>query len=113
MDERNETVLVNTEVEQTGGTDEEELGRLYQELGKAYYEGAYEDPLPQLLPLFDEITKIVSRQENQQSAMAEDFGDLQNPRDPGEKRYCANCGAELPGSARFCGICGTPVNEGR
>lgn len=36
-----------------------ELERLYMELGKAYYEGAFEDPLPQLLPLFDKISEIV------------------------------------------------------
>ena len=28
------------------------------ELGQAYYEGGFEDPLPQLLLLFDKITRI-------------------------------------------------------
>ena len=32
----------------------------YLELGKAYYEGGFEDPLPELLPLFDRITRLRS-----------------------------------------------------
>ena len=34
------------------------LDELYYKLGKAYYEGAFEDPLPELLPLFDKITEL-------------------------------------------------------
>ena len=34
-----------------------ELDKLYIELGKAYYEGQYEENLPQLLPIIDEINK--------------------------------------------------------
>ena len=40
------------------------LDELYKELGKAYYEGAFEDPLPQLLPIFDEITSTKKEIEN-------------------------------------------------
>lgn len=113
MDERNETVFVNTEIEGGSPAAEDELSRLYQELGKAYYEGAFEDPLPQLLPLFDEITKIVKKQEEEQACMEESFGEMGQPPQEREHKYCGSCGAELPASAKFCGICGTPVEGGR
>ena len=47
------TVLVNPEVNKVCDEDKEKLSELYEELGKSYYEGAFEDPLPQLLPIFD------------------------------------------------------------
>ena len=37
---------------------EKKLENLYTKLGKAYYEGRFEDPLPELLPLFDAITEL-------------------------------------------------------
>lgn len=27
------------------------------------------------------------------------------------RRYCTNCGAELPEEARFCGSCGKPAHQ--
>lgn len=48
------TVFVNSEKIDTN----ESLKQAYMELGQAYYEGGFEDPLPQLLPLFDKITRI-------------------------------------------------------
>lgn len=68
--------------------ENEELNALYMELGKAYYEGGYEDPLPQLLPLFDKITKI---------------------KNLPKARICPQCGYELEEDARFCGKCGSRV----
>lgn len=56
MKDNNATVFVNEEKGMKKKTDE--LNQLYWELGKAYYEGGYEDPLPQLLPLFDKITML-------------------------------------------------------
>lgn len=111
MDERNETVFVNTEIENSSDIEGNELNRLYLELGKAYYEGAFEDPLPQLLPLFDEITKIVKKQEEEQASMKSQFEQMSPPQKL--QRYCGGCGAELPDNAKFCGICGTPVESER
>lgn len=55
MREQDETILVNF-------NREEELMKLleqtYTDLGKAYYEGGFEDPLPELLPIFDRITSL-------------------------------------------------------
>ena len=61
MRDQDATVLVNF-------NREEEMARLleqaYSELGKAYYEGGFEDPLPQLLPLFERITNLKNELEN-------------------------------------------------
>ena len=35
---------------------ENRLEELYRDLGKAYYEGGFENTLPQLLPNLDQIT---------------------------------------------------------
>ena len=52
--ENDRTVLVNEEKMNT----KDILEQAYMELGKEYYEGAFEDPLPQLLPLFEKINTI-------------------------------------------------------
>lgn len=85
------TVFVNFEKNMVNNSTSgsEELDKLYMELGKAYYEGAFEDPLPQLLPLFEKITLA------------------KNPPEP-EITRCPNCGKEV-GAANFCGNCGTKV----
>ena len=61
MRDQDATVFVNF-------NREEEMARLleqaYSELGKAYYEGGFEDPLPQLLPLFERITNLKNELEN-------------------------------------------------
>lgn len=66
--------------------DEKKLETLYMELGKAYYEGRFEDPLPELLPYFDAITK------------------LRTPQD--DNVFCPNCGSKIKPGATFCGNCG-------
>ena len=68
---------------------EDFVEKQYAILGKAYYEGAFEDPLPQLLPLFEKITL------------------LKNPPEPVEEK-CPNCGKIVNG-ANFCGNCGTKL----
>lgn len=49
--DNDKTVLVNYD-------DDASLEEAYRELGKAYYEGGFEDPLPELLPMFDKITRL-------------------------------------------------------
>lgn len=66
------------------------LEQAYMELGKAYYEGGFEDPLPQLIPLFEKITQ------------------LKNPPKPAEN-ICPGCGKILQKNARFCSNCGNRV----
>ena len=55
-----------------------ELEDLYRQLGKAYYEGGFEDPLPELLGLFDQITRIRNKQQKKD-----------------ERIFCPNCGREM------------------
>ncbi len=86
-----ETLLVNTDISNIDSEDEKKLQNLYMQLGKAYYEGAYEDPLPQLLPLFSDITDIFMKYKK-------------------KPMVCAGCGAELEEDARFCDVCGRPVD---
>lgn len=69
-----------------------ELERAYTELGKAYYEGKFEDPLPNLLPLFDRITRIKAEQGTE----------------PG---VCPSCKGKLKPGALFCGQCGYKVKR--
>lgn len=74
----------------------EMLNQLYMELGKAYYEGKFEEPLPELLPLFDQITRI--RNSMEEANARREIG-----------KYCPNCGSMLEEDAVFCGNCGKRV----
>lgn len=69
--------------------DDSILKQAYMDLGKAYYEGKFEDPLPQLLPLFDKITEIKNSEKR--------------------SNVCPGCGAKLENDAAFCGYCGCKV----
>ncbi len=110
MDEMNQTVFVNTEIKQNdmasnAAARDDGLDQLYRELGQAYYEGGFEDPLPQLLPLFARITSLLKKQE-QVSAEGELIADEQQAAS-----VCPKCGAQLPANAVFCGACGSPLAE--
>lgn len=71
-------------------SNEQELYQAYMELGKAYYEGKFEEPLPELLPLFDKITKLKSKKKM-------------------SAKFCPNCGKNLEEKAAFCTNCGYKV----
>ena len=79
---------------------EKELEALYLKLGKAYYEGGFEDPLPELLPLFDKITGIKTEMEERRR---------QETEQEDKETVCPVCGAKLEKDAKFCGNCGNPV----
>ena len=75
---------------------ENALKEAYLELGKEYYEGGFEDPLPQLLSLFDRITRLKRAIEEVEDTQA-DTG------------ICPGCGAVLEPGAVFCGGCGRKI----
>lgn len=115
MSHENETVFMNMEMEPTElkegqNTENAELDQLFLELGKAYYEGGFEDPLPQLLPLFDRITQL---KKPEKAARSGGFPLELSPEKgaPKDLLVCPECGAELPDKARFCGVCGTPAGN--
>ena len=97
---------------------QQQLDDLYWELGKAYYEGGYEEPLPELLPLFDQITQLV-KEEEAFFSRAEGMDDYEmnsleerieaQVNEIAEPRFCANCGHKLRPSAMFCSGCGRPL----
>lgn len=108
--------------------EEQERDALYLKLGRAYYEGAYEDPLPQLLPIFDQLTELMKEPEPEMevcpvcgaevpegAVFCEECGTAIRakapaaPELPPEPRRCPNCGNELREGARFCGKCGEKV----
>lgn len=97
-----ETVFVNPD--KLGLDEGDTLDELYRKLGKAYYEGAFEDPLPQLLPLFDKITKI--------KGLSAGRGQQKRDDVPAQ-RYCPSCGKLIDGQDRFCGGCGYDLNDAR
>ena len=76
--------------------NEARLEQLYKELGQAYYEGGFEDPLPQLLAYFDQITQL--RNEMHQNMISD-----------GKPTVCPRCGGQLEEDAVFCGNCGYKV----
>ena len=85
MQDNDKTEFVNDEKDDSN----KKLEKIYAELGKVYYEGKFEDPLPELLPFFDEITKLKNLVKAPQK--------------------CPQCGNILKKEAVFCGKCGYKV----
>lgn len=89
MGSKDETVFVNYEKlnpkNQMGNGQLDELSQTYLELGKAYYEGGFADPLPELIAFFDKITQLKQKK---------------------TERFCPNCGEKVAESAAFCRKCG-------
>lgn len=86
MSDNAETVFVNYDKPGFGTG----LEQAYMELGKAYYEGRFEDPLPELLPLFDRVTRLRNELEIASG-------------------ICPDCGNQLKPGAAFCGKCGCRI----
>ena len=131
MRDQDATVLVNFDSkEELAGL----LEQAYTELGKAYYEGGFEDPLPQLLPLFDRITSLKNKLEQEaapapQPAPVPPVPEEVHPEPqpepvppvpeerqpepqpapafrPGQPRFCIYCGSRLEPGDLFCSNCG-------
>lgn len=57
INDNDNTYILSEETVYLDGRDKT-LEELYFELGKAYYEGGFEDPLPELIHYFDKITRL-------------------------------------------------------
>lgn len=120
MNTNNSTVFVNEEkLVKKEQIKINELDKLYLELGKAYYEGGFEDPLPQLLPLFDKITTLKKqmsiikicpqcRAENNEKARFCKHCRFQF-LDQGNVRYCPHCHSKVNRDDVYCGECGRKI----
>lgn len=107
--ENDKTVLVNFDGDMS-------LDQAYLELGKAYYEGGFEDPLPQLLPLFDRITRLRSKTNAQETEIQQKDLESKEPQkmpdlsgESSRPMFCPGCGERLEPDAIFCGYCGYRV----
>lgn len=98
VQERSSAMVLTENVGEVSEEIEKDLEVLYMKLGKAYYEGGFEDPLPELLPLFDKITRIKTEMEEHRKKVIER-----------KENICLNCGMKLDHDAKFCGHCGHPV----
>ncbi len=79
------------------GTAEASLGKLYKELGKAYFEdhkdsAEYEDQMIEIKAVLDKIDSLKAK-----------LGDIQNTK------LCPVCGKAVPNSNAFCPDCGAKL----
>ena len=81
--ENDRTVLVNEEKMNT----KDILEQAYMELGKEYYEGAFEDPLPQLLPLFEKINTIKNNVRSAESRLEQEICSVEIVVKKSDKQY--------------------------
>lgn len=107
--ENDKTVLVNFDGDMS-------LDQAYLELGKAYYEGRFEDPLPELLPLFDRITRLCTQTISQETEIQQKGLESKEPQkmpdlshESSRPTFCPGCGERLEPDAIFCGNCGYRV----
>ncbi len=122
----NEIMLEKNNKLKLSAEDKQILDELYRMLGEQYYKGAFEDPLPQLLPIFDKITGLFKKYEESNKKCRVCGADLEddarfcelcgapvkeekNVKESSLESFCRNCGNSLRPEAKFCGVCGTPV----
>lgn len=100
--ELDKTVFVNSEKVDT----KDNLEQAYRELGQAYYEGGFEEPLPQLLPLFDKITRIKNEIEEEANATVGNAAAARVTAARPVSHTCPQCGSTVNEGENFCGVCG-------
>lgn len=123
------TVIVNLEEETNTESEPKqevsELDKAYMELGKAFYEGRYEEPTPELILYFDRITNLLNVKEDQNKVKAhilpiqeeqsisslDDLPVIEKDASMEESvpSFCPNCGAKHNPGDFFCGLCGTKL----
>ena len=95
--------------------NEAEINRIYKEIGESYFDRCFENPLPELRDLIDEIAankheeKILIERKNMLNGLKTcKFCGQANKMD---SVYCTNCGKPLQDAKKVCGSCGETVED--
>lgn len=72
------------------------LDQAYIELGKAFYEGRYEEPTPELLVYFEKITKLKNEPSASEKIVFENIEPFKNPALPKHKPQRSRRTAIIP-----------------
>lgn len=111
--------------------NEKKIGRLYADLGKAYYDAHAHDAEAEQRQIIEEINALFADIEAKKEEIKQIKGVTKCPNcgadiplnavfcsSCGHKadevpvgKTCTNCGAEIPAGDRFCSACGTPVED--
>ena len=116
-----EVTKLNNEI----SAEQKQIDKLYLDIGKLIYEKDKDDPNSvvaeqcqrimacekSIADLNNKIQQIKSG--DQQTANADSV--QASPEVPAQeipkKKFCPNCGAELPAEGKFCQSCGAPINN--
>jgi rubrerythrin len=90
-----ETARINSQISE----EQKQLGRLYAQLGKLYFEQIGGNPEAP----FHDICEAIAAAEGRIAGYQHELQQIKGTK------LCANCGAEITDSSAFCPMCGTPV----
>ncbi len=107
---------------QPGGSNQSALCKAYEELGRAYYTYRFEEPTPELIQMFDRITRLENAAAQSQNAPANrtpvNAAPAQMNVNAGnapagmynqapQTRRCPKCGTPVGNDSIYCGVCGS------
>ena len=117
-----EVTKLNNEI----SAEQKQIEKLYLEIGKIIFESDKND---QNSLVAEQCQKILACEKNvaelnikiqhlkagdQQTVNAEPVQESQDvsvSQEAAKKKFCSNCGAELPAEGKFCQSCGAPINN--
>lgn len=88
------------------------VDQAFLELGKAYYMYDFENPAPEVLPLYYKITTLLNQarqMEAAQKAAAAAAGQSGSAAANPAADHCPVCGKEVSGGDHFCRWCGSDL----
>lgn len=128
MSENEETVIINFDEEQEIVYEDHkhtDLTQAYIKLGKAFYENNYNEPTPELIYYFDQVSKLLRTQHNDHIIEMDDekkppqpktLADLpsipskvEDKSSTSDINFCPQCGSVYESDSVFCGNCGARI----